>query len=104
MAEETCKSEIFTLDDRILALSIYKQSGKAYRLLAKVFSLPSRQTIMKLLQKIPFSPGLNQQLFDNLKHSVSKLPKSDRYCCLLFDEMAIQPSLHYSSNNDKIIG
>ncbi|KAJ8868137.1 hypothetical protein PR048_031946 [Dryococelus australis] len=119
MAEETCKSEMFellaetvdtipyklivsqirnknvksqgrrfTLNDKILASSIYKQSGKAYRLLAKVFSLPSTQTI----------------LFDNLKHSVSKLPKCEGYCCLLFDEMAIQPSLHYSSNNNKIIG
>ncbi|KAJ8882295.1 hypothetical protein PR048_014097 [Dryococelus australis] len=31
----------FTLDDKILALSLYKQSGKAYKLLTRIFSLPS---------------------------------------------------------------
>lgn len=30
----------FTLDDKILALSIYKQSPKAYRYLSTIFSLP----------------------------------------------------------------
>nr|XP_022904775.1 uncharacterized protein LOC111416892 [Onthophagus taurus]XP_022915665.1 uncharacterized protein LOC111425693 [Onthophagus taurus] len=33
----------------VLALSIYKQSGKGYRFLSNFFSLPSRKTLQKLL-------------------------------------------------------
>uniref|UniRef100_A0AAR5P3G2 THAP9-like helix-turn-helix domain-containing protein n=1 Tax=Dendroctonus ponderosae TaxID=77166 RepID=A0AAR5P3G2_DENPD len=37
----------FSLEDKIFALSIYKQSGKGYRFLSKIFSLPSRKTLVK---------------------------------------------------------
>lgn len=44
----------FTLDDKILALSIYKQSPKAYTYLSTIFSLPCRKTIMGLLKNFLF--------------------------------------------------
>lgn len=55
----------FTFDDKVFALSLFKQSGKAYRLLQKVFALPSRSSLMNLLQKIPFKTGINKKIFQH---------------------------------------
>lgn len=38
----------FTIDEKVLALSIYKPSPKAYRLLSKLCFLPSRRTHCKI--------------------------------------------------------
>lgn len=42
----------YTLDDKIFAVALFKQSGKAYRFLSKVFCLPSKRTLLRLLNKI----------------------------------------------------
>lgn len=42
------KGRGFTVEDKILALSLYKQSAKGYRLLSRIFSLPSRKTLRYL--------------------------------------------------------
>lgn len=94
----------FTLDDKILALSLFKQSGKGYRLLAKCFSLPSRATIMKLLQKIPFLPGINERIFHHLSETVKTLKNKEKNCVLLMDEMALSANLNYNRTKDMIEG
>lgn len=45
----------FSLNDKVFALSLFKESGKAYRLLQKMFALPSRSFLMKLLKKFPYN-------------------------------------------------
>lgn len=52
----------FTVDDKMLALSIYKQSPKAYRFLSTIFSLPTRKTIGNMLTNIPLDTGNNTPL------------------------------------------
>lgn len=47
-----------TMEEKILALTLMKSSGKGYRLLSKIFALPSRQTITNLLNRIPLIPGI----------------------------------------------
>lgn len=63
----------FTIDDKVFALSLYKQSGKAYKLLSKVFSLPSRKCIIDMLKKIPLYTRINKRIFENLKILLKKL-------------------------------
>lgn len=94
----------FTINEKILALSIYKQSPKAYRLLRKLFILPARNTLTNLLAQIPLSTGINKILFENLKKAVEKLPKLQKCCSIIFDEMSIMPSLQYIDSQDYIIG
>lgn len=95
----------FTIDDKVFALSLFKQSGKAYRTLSKVFALPSRKSIMDLLNKIPFDTGINKRIFDHLKTAVKKLKnKLDRYCSIIFDEVSISSSLQFTEKNGKVIG
>lgn len=60
----------FTVDDKVFVLSLFKQRGKAYKTLSKVFALPSRKSTMDLLNKIPFDTEINKRIFDHLKSAV----------------------------------
>lgn len=95
----------YTLEEKILALSLYKKSGKGYRLLSKIFTLPSPRVLSTLLQCIPFKAGINHQIFQNLKEKVAKMEKlQDKACIVMFDEMAISPKLTYQRKDDVVIG
>lgn len=94
----------YTLDDKIFCLSLYKQGPKSYRHLQKTFSLPSKKCVMALLYAIPFDVGLNENVMETLKADVAKMEPADRYCCLLFDEMSLEPSLDYNNKKDVIEG
>jgi len=81
--------------------SLFKQSGKAYRTLSKVFALPSKKSIMDLLKKIPFESGINNIIFEHLKTTMRKLNnKLDRYCSVIFDEVSISASLQFIESKD----
>lgn len=94
----------FTIDEKILALSIYKPSPKAYRLLSRLCVLPSRKTLQTLLHKVNLKPGINNFIFDNLRNRLRTMPEKHKLCCLIFDEMAISPGIFYNRTNDKLSG
>jgi len=98
------KGRRYSLDDKILALSIFKTSPKGYKFLSSIFALPSTSTLNAVLTKIPFTPGSNLHIQENLKHQTCKLKSIDKKCMLLFDEMALSPSLKYDKKNDMIFG
>jgi len=99
------KGRRFTLDDKIFALSLFKQSGKAYRLLQKVFALPCKSSLMGLLQKIPFETGINKKIFQHLKKTVSKIKNPlDKYCTVIFDEISLSAGLQYVPHQDRVVG
>ncbi|KAH1028491.1 hypothetical protein HUJ05_001845 [Dendroctonus ponderosae] len=92
-------------NEKILALSLFKNSPKGDKLLSKIFALPSTRTLRVLLQNIPFRAGINKAIFDSLEKAVAKMKtRQERMCILFFDEMAIQANLAYKRYNDKIIG
>lgn len=92
----------FTVDEKILALSLYKPSPKAYRLLSQLCVLPSRRTLQTLLQKVDLKPGVNKTIFEYLQKKVSKMPDKHKFCCILFDEMSIATNLSYDKAHDNI--
>ncbi|CAK1603601.1 unnamed protein product, partial [Parnassius mnemosyne] len=94
----------FTLNEKILALSLYKPSPKAYRLLSQLCVLPSRRTLQNILQKVDLKPGINEKIFEHLKKKVSEMPDKHKFCCILFDEMSIATNLSYDRAHDKING
>lgn len=70
-----------------------------------MFALPSRKSILDLLQKVTFEAGINQRIFDNLKLAVGKIKnKLDRYCSVIFDDISLSASLQYAEKYDKVIG
>jgi hypothetical protein len=92
----------FSTEDKLLALSLL--SPKAYRLLRKFFALPSRQTLIALLKKVPFESGISKLIFRCMQESLKKLSPRDCHCILLFDEMSLQPALSYNRFEDAIGG
>ncbi|KAG8232050.1 hypothetical protein J437_LFUL014426 [Ladona fulva] len=94
----------WTLEEKLLAVAIYKRSPKSYNLLRYLFTLPSRSSINKILHSIPFSPGINPQIFASLSHSLSQMEDCDRICVLMFDEMSIMEHCDYNASLDLIVG
>jgi hypothetical protein len=94
----------FTLEEKIFALTLYKASGKGYKLLSKIFALPSVRTPTNLLNNLPFTPGINKQLFNSLGETVKRLSNKDKHSILLFDEIYIDSNLYYNQKNDLIEG
>lgn len=105
MQPQNSRGRRFTVDDKVFALFLYKQSGKAYSTLSKIFALPSRKSIIDLLKKVPFETGINKRIFEHLKGSVKKLKnKLVRFCTVIFDEVFIFASLQFNESVRKVIG
>nr|CAH7720854.1 unnamed protein product [Callosobruchus chinensis] len=83
----------YNLEEKLMGLILYKQSGKGYKALSKFFALPGRKTIRQLLHKIPINPGLNEVIFNNLTEVAAGLDENSKYCCLMFDEISLDPHI-----------
>jgi hypothetical protein len=73
------KGHIFTLEEMILSLSIYKKSPKCYRLLSIMFTLPSKQTLNNILSSVYIGPGVSSVVMHVLKENVQKLKPTKWY-------------------------
>ncbi|CAB3249249.1 unnamed protein product [Arctia plantaginis] len=91
MADKKKKAMRYSTHEKLLSLSLMKESPKGYRLLQKIFNLPSNRT-------------LNENIFDLLKHKVRKWDIKNKLCSILFDEVALSPHLTYVEAQDQIIG
>lgn len=65
------KSWRFTREEKLIALSIYKQGPKSYKFLQKIFILPSKTTLKKMISQINIGPGINPQIFELIKNQVN---------------------------------
>lgn len=99
------KGHRFSTDEKLLCLAIYKNSPKCYKLLQKLFTMPSISTIRSILKLVKFGPGLNNNnVVTFLKHETSKWSDRRKYCSILFDEVALSSGVNYSSSEKKIVG
>lgn len=98
------KGRTYTIDDKILSLSLYKTSPKGYRFLSSIFALPSRSTLNSMLTRIPFKPGINVHIEENLKYQTTKLQNMNKKCILIFDEMSLSAALKYDKEHDMVFG
>lgn len=65
------KGRRFTHEEKCIALSIMKQSPKCYRFLQRIFILPSKQTLNKMVTELNIGAGINTQIFETLKQEVT---------------------------------
>ncbi|KAF9797686.1 hypothetical protein SFRURICE_017881 [Spodoptera frugiperda] len=98
------KGRRFSEKEKIMGLTIYKQSPKAYRLLQNMFVLPSKRAIQKMLSAVTIVPGINNIIISNLKNAVKNLNNESKLVNLLFDEVSLAPGLEYNIKLGKIIG
>lgn len=98
------KGRRFTLNEKLMSLSLYKRSPKSYRLLAKMFVLPCRKTLSNMLTSIPINTGVDPTLIKLLKENVKNLKRKHRFFSILFDEISLSASLQYNSSEGTIYG
>jgi len=94
----------WTVDEKMFAMSIFYQSRKCYKLLRKIFCLPSERTLQRTLQNCSLYPGFSKQFFHALKTKMQKASEKAKDCVLMFDEMALKRKLVYNRERDCIEG
>ncbi|CAH0731369.1 unnamed protein product, partial [Brenthis ino] len=94
----------FTEQEKVMALSIYKQGPKCYRLLSKIFVLPSPLTLSRLIKQADLRAGINEKLFEVMTKKIKNMNTDDKLCILLFDEIAISLHFEYNQRKDVISG
>ncbi|CAH2101314.1 unnamed protein product [Euphydryas editha] len=94
----------YTLEEKIMALSIYKQGQKALKLMKTMFVLPSIRSLQKLLSGLTLKPGSKPEIMANLKTTVKKLSNEKRSVTLIFNEVSLSPGLFYNSSLCHITG
>ncbi|CAB3234643.1 unnamed protein product [Arctia plantaginis] len=98
------KGRRYTLNQKIMALVIYKKSPACYRLLRRMFTLPCQSSLNKLLNRVPLKPGINRHIFTSLKKMTGNQTDEENICILSFDEISIRKHLDYDSKSDEIQG
>ena len=104
VAGKSKKQIRWTPGEKSLALSLLHSSPKAYRILQKVFSLPSISTLRRSMQKVQIYPGFNDNILQALQKKVSSMPTSGKACAVVFDEMSMKEGLSYNKEEDNIEG
>lgn len=86
------------------ALSIYHTSGKAYTFLQKVFKLPSKRTLSRMVSRFASEAGFSKKSLYVIQERIKSLPAGANVCSLLMDEMSLKSHLFYSLSDDSIVG
>jgi len=68
------------------------------------FPFPATRTLQTWTRKIVMEPGISYPTLNLLKNEFQGAPEFDRQCVIGFDEMSIDSSIVYDSNEDKIYG
>ena len=90
--------------DKMIALSIFFHSRKVYKILSKLFILPSKSTLLRDLKKMNMKPGFIESILEALQVKVNTMDTRDRNVALVFDEMSIKEGLTYNTGRDIVEG
>lgn len=98
------KQRRFSNEQKLLALSLLKQSPKGYRLLQRMFILPSRRTLSKFTENVKFRPGIHTGIQNQLRETVESWDDVKKCCSIIFDEVALNPHTTFVECEDRIEG
>ena len=79
-------------------------SPKTYRLLQRVFDLPSVKTLRVAMRRVSVYPGFNQHILDALQKKLATTPEHSKVVAVVIDEMAVKEGLTYDKARDVIEG
>lgn len=91
-------------DEKKFALILHYKSPNAYKYLTRMISLPSESTVRHWIGKSNFLPGINNNLFNQIKVKSQTMEALERKCVITFDEMCIKQFLEYNKYLDIIEG
>lgn len=67
---KSARGRRFSQEEKLIALSILKQSPKCYKFLHRIFILPSKHTLNKMITGLTIGAGINPQIFKAVKKEV----------------------------------
>ena len=76
------KGQRWTPQDKALALSLLHSSPKTYRLLQKIFRLPSVKTLSRVMQNICVYPGFNSNILHEREGGLNAGPAQTMCHCV----------------------
>jgi hypothetical protein len=53
---------------------------------------------------VPLNAGINDAVFAHIKTRVNKMKNLEKYCVLMFDEIALEPELQHNQKYDSVDG
>lgn len=104
MSQRKCQGYRWTTQDKAFFLSLWHASPKCYRLLCRVFSMPSVRTLQKAIQAVDFKTGFNNTVLATMKKAMETTKPIDKLCAIITDEMSLKEALHYDEAADRVEG
>ena len=104
MSKVKNKGQRWAPKDKALALSLLHSSPKTYKLLQRIFKLPSVKTLSRCMQTIDVKPGFNKNILEALKQKVASMAEVSKMCVICIGEMVINESLSYNVQTDSLKG
>ncbi len=83
---------------------LYHISGKVYRFLAKLFHLPSKRTLCRIVAKFASDVGFTEKSLFFVKQRVESLPEEAKVCSPMMDEISLKRHLFYDVSKDGMVG
>lgn len=68
----------FTMEDKILGIILHKQSNKTYKILQKLFCLPTSKTLNALLKGMGIRAGINKSIFKSMESVANDLKNYEK--------------------------
>ena len=98
------KGRRYSPEMKTIALSLYHASGKAYKILSKLFILPNKSSLKRFISNIPTTSGISEGILKAIQRKVHHMNDMEKICTLCIDEISLKSHLYYSVPDDKIIG
>ncbi|KAK7465210.1 hypothetical protein BaRGS_00037614, partial [Batillaria attramentaria] len=103
--EKKKRGRIWTETDKTTALSLFHTSPKAYRILGKIFILPSVSLLRKTMQKVAVHAGFSEKILKGLAVKINAMSSPHAgLCAVVMDEMTIKEQVSYNRERDEIEG
>ncbi len=105
-SSQRCKAKgrRWTYKDKVIALSLYHQSPRAYQFCSRIFTLPSVSSLRKWLSNVEVRPGFPPKVFELLRDKVAVMTEKNKLCVITFDEMSLRAGLSYNITEDAVEG
>lgn len=104
MSSTSAHGRRWSAHDKSVALSIFHASPKAYRILSKLFCLPSVQTLKKCVRNLDIYPGISENVIAAFRAKVSNFTKDQKLCVVAFDEIKLKPHVNFDCKRDVLEG
>ena len=104
LANKRPKGKRYAIEFKAWASNLYHTSGKAYRFLAKLFDLPSKFTLTRMISNSASEAGFSERSLFVLKQRIEALPPRSKICTLLMDGISLKSNIFYDSSKEHLIG